>query len=123
MAMVFVTHDLGVVAEIADDVAVMYAGQIIEQASVDELFARPRHPYTEALIKALPQSSTPGQRLTTIPGQVPDPASWPVGCHFAARCPHALDVCREAPVELAMVGEGSVRCVRAAELSLSGATT
>jgi peptide/nickel transport system permease protein len=121
MAMVFVTHDLGVVAEIADDVAVMYAGQIVEQASVDELFAAPRHPYTEALIRALPQSTTPGERLATIPGQVPDPSAWPTGCHFADRCPHAEDRCREAPVELLPVGDGTARCVRADELHLVGA--
>ena len=116
MAMVFVTHDLGVVAEIADEVAVMYAGQIVEQATVDELFARPKHPYTEALIRALPQSATPGERLATIPGQVPDPAAWPAGCRFADRCAHAEDRCRSGPVELA----GGVRCVRAAELHLEG---
>jgi len=118
MAMVFVTHDLGVVAEIADEVAVMYAGQIVEQATVTELFARPRHPYTEALIRALPQSATPGERLATIPGQVPDPAAWPGGCHFADRCAHAEDRCRSAPVDLI----DGVRCVRAAELHLAGTT-
>ena len=118
MAMVFVTHDLGVVAEIADEVAVMYAGQIVEQAGVDELFARPRHPYTEALIRALPQSATPGERLATIPGQVPDPAAWPAGCHFADRCAHAEDRCRSGPVELT----DGVRCLRADELQLEGTT-
>ncbi len=116
MAMVFVTHDLGVVAEIADDVAVMYAGQIVERAGVDELFAHPRHPYTEALIRALPQSATPGERLATIPGQVPDPAAWPAGCHFADRCAHAEARCRAAPVELT----DGVRCVRADDLHLVG---
>jgi peptide/nickel transport system permease protein len=116
MAMVFVTHDLGVIAEIADDVAVMYAGQIVEQASVDQLFARPRHPYTEALIGALPQSAQPGQRLATIPGQVPDPRSWPRGCRFADRCPYVEDRCRAAPVDLV----DGVRCVRAGELVLRG---
>ncbi len=116
MAMIFVTHDLGVVAAIADDVAVMYAGEIVELASVEELFARPRHPYTEALIRSLPQAAAPGERLTTIPGQVPDPADWPTGCHFAGRCPHVQDRCRQAPVELV----DGVRCVRADELALSG---
>jgi peptide/nickel transport system permease protein len=118
MAMVFVTHDLGVVAEIADDVAVMYAGQIVERATVDELFAHPKHPYTEALIRALPQSATPGERLATIPGHVPDPAAWPRGCHFADRCAHAQDQCRTAPVELV----DGVRCVRSAVLHLEGTT-
>jgi peptide/nickel transport system ATP-binding protein len=119
-AVLFVTHDLGVVAEIADDVAVMYAGQIVEQATVDELFARPRHPYTAALIAALPQSATPGDRLATIPGQVPDPADWPGGCHFADRCAHAEARCREAPVELRPVGDALARCVRTEDLHLTG---
>jgi len=122
MAMVFVTHDLGVVAEIADEVAVMYAGEIVEQAPVDVLFAHPRHPYTEALIRALPQSTEPGQRLMTIAGQVPDPRTWAAGCRFADRCPHAQDRCRTAPVELRALNGTSVRCVRAAELSLVGTT-
>jgi peptide/nickel transport system permease protein len=121
MAMVFVTHDLGVVAEIADDVAVMYAGQIVEQATVDDLFAAPKHPYTEALIRALPQSATPGGRLSTIPGQVPDPAAWPGGCRFADRCAHAEPRCRESAVELLTVGTTATRCVRAGELHLEGA--
>jgi peptide/nickel transport system ATP-binding protein/peptide/nickel transport system permease protein len=121
MAMVFVTHDLGVVAEIADDVAVMYAGQIVEQASVEELFARPRHPYTEALIRALPQSTVPGERLATIPGQVPDPQEWPTGCRFADRCPYAEERCRADAVELRPIGGAMARCVRVDELALVGA--
>ena len=71
MAMLFVTHDLGVVADICDRVAVMYAGQIVEEAPVDDVFARPRHPYTEGLLASMPQVATPGERLTVIPGQVP----------------------------------------------------
>jgi peptide/nickel transport system ATP-binding protein/peptide/nickel transport system permease protein len=120
MAMIFVTHDLGVVAEIADDVAVMYAGQIVEQAPVEDLFARPRHPYTEALVRALPQSAVPGQRLATIPGQVPDPAAWPTGCRFADRCGYVEDRCRAAAVELTSTGAGQARCIRVDELALVG---
>ena len=123
MAMVFVTHDLGVVAEIADDVAVMYAGQIVEHARVDRLFSRPEHPYTEALISALPQAATPGQRLATIPGQVPDPRSWPPGCRFADRCRYAVEHCTRGAVELRAVDslESQARCVRVDELTLQGA--
>jgi oligopeptide/dipeptide ABC transporter ATP-binding protein len=123
MAMVFVTHDLGVVAEIADDVAVMYAGQVVEQASVEQLFAAPQHPYTEALIRALPQSAAPGARLATIAGQVPDPSAWPDGCRFADRCDHVRPSCRGTAVPLEAIDGSLVRCRRAAELTLSGTSS
>jgi oligopeptide/dipeptide ABC transporter ATP-binding protein len=92
MAMIFITHDMGVIAEVADDVLVMYAGQVVEQASVRELFDRPEHPYTEALLGALPQledGAARQQRLTAIPGRPPDLVDPPDGCRFAARCPYA----------------------------------
>jgi oligopeptide/dipeptide ABC transporter ATP-binding protein len=92
MALIVITHDMGVIAEIADDVVVMYAGQIVEQAPVRELFARPEHPYTEALLGALPQLEDAGARngrLTAIPGRPPDLVDLPVGCRFAERCPYA----------------------------------
>jgi peptide/nickel transport system permease protein len=121
MAMVFVTHDLGVVAEIADEVAVMYAGQVVEHAPVDDLFARPRHPYTEALVAALPQAARPGQSLVTIPGQVPDPRRWPAGCRFADRCRFVQERCRTGAPDLRDAGGGmAARCVRADELTLVG---
>jgi oligopeptide/dipeptide ABC transporter ATP-binding protein len=88
MAMIFITHDMGVIAEVADDVLVMYAGQVVEQASVRELFDRPEHPYTEALLGALPQledGAARQQRLTAIPGRPPDLVDPPDGCRFAAR--------------------------------------
>ncbi len=122
MAMVFVSHDLGVMAEIADEITVMYAGEVVEHAAVDELFARPRHPYTEALIGAMPQATAPGLRLATIPGQVPAPQSWPSGCRFAPRCCFVQPRCRSAAVELRPVGPASARCIRADELALQGAT-
>ncbi len=105
MAMIVITHDMGVIAEVADDVAVMYAGQIVEQASAADLGARPEHPYTEALLGALPQlddhASRTG-RLTAIPGRPPSLVEPPVGCRFAARCPYAdePDGCAEHPPEL-----------------------
>jgi oligopeptide/dipeptide ABC transporter ATP-binding protein len=99
----------------------MYAGQIVEQATVDELFAAPKHPYTEALIRALPQSTSPGSRLSTIQGQVPDPSAWPGGCRFADRCTYVEPRCRESAVELIAVGGAASRCVRTGELHLEGA--
>ena len=92
MGMIIITHDMGVVAETADEVAVMYAGQIVEQAETQELFDRPEHPYTEALLEALPQLEGEGirhGRLRSIPGRPPDLISPPPGCRFAPRCPHA----------------------------------
>jgi oligopeptide transport system ATP-binding protein len=92
MAMILITHNMGVVAETADDVAVMYAGQIVEEASANELFARPEHPYTEALLAALPDLEHPDARearLAAIPGRPPDLVDPPSGCRFAPRCPYA----------------------------------
>jgi oligopeptide transport system ATP-binding protein len=92
MAMILITHNMGVVAESADDVAVMYAGQIVEQAPARELFLRPEHPYTEALLAALPDlddANARERRLTAIPGRPPDLIDPPTGCRFAARCPYA----------------------------------
>jgi len=88
-----VTHDLGVIADVCDRVAVMYAGQIVEEASVDALFARPQHPYTEGLLGAMPQVGEREERLTVIRGRVPLPHEMPSGCRFAARCDYANDVC------------------------------
>jgi peptide/nickel transport system ATP-binding protein len=105
MAMILITHDMGVVAEAADEVAVMYAGQIVEQASVLDLFDRPEHPYTEALLGALPQLEGEGiraGRLTAIPGRPPGLINPPESCRFAPRCPYASrgDDCTTSPPEL-----------------------
>jgi oligopeptide/dipeptide ABC transporter ATP-binding protein len=94
MSMIFVSHDLGVVSEIADRVAVMYAGQIVESGPTGEIFARPRHPYTEGLLRSLPRINRRSRRLATIPGSVPSPKRWPSGCRFHPRCPHAWNRCR-----------------------------
>jgi oligopeptide/dipeptide ABC transporter ATP-binding protein len=94
MAMLLITHDLGVVAEIADDVAVMYGGRIVERGPVAEIFRRPQHPYTEALLRSIPVlGMRQDQALKVIPGIVPSPRHWPVGCRFAARCDYAFDRC------------------------------
>src|SRR5882672_2128668 len=94
LAVIFVTHDLGVAAEIADDAAVMYAGRIVEQAPIRELFRRPAHPYTGGLMQATVRRGQKGRSLVPIPGAPPNLAVLPPGCAFAPRCPSALDVCR-----------------------------
>ncbi len=111
MSMIIITHDMGVVAEAADDIAVMYAGQIVEQTSAEELFDHPEHPYTEALLGALPQLEGEGVRqgrLTAIPGRPPDLLDPPPACRFAPRCPYASfdDSCAKEPPELREIRPG-----------------
>jgi peptide/nickel transport system ATP-binding protein len=121
-AILFVTHDFGVVADICDRVAVMYAGQIVEAAPVSEVFARPRHPYSEGLLVSMPQAASPGGRLTVIAGQVPRPGALPSGCRFHPRCAYATVECQAAPVAFtAVTASAGVRCVRHSEVSLKGA--
>jgi peptide/nickel transport system ATP-binding protein len=111
MGMLLITHDLGVVARMAHRIGVMYAGELVEVASREEFFTRPRHPYTQALFAALPDISRRGLRLTTIPGQVPPLAEMPGGCRFADRCPHVMAVCREQSPDWRPTGEAhAVRC-------------
>jgi peptide/nickel transport system ATP-binding protein/oligopeptide transport system ATP-binding protein len=101
MSILLITHDLGVVAETADDVAVMYAGKIVEQADVRTLFASPRHPYTQGLFKAMPQLGGDKRRLEVIPGMVANPLNFPVGCKFHPRCPEARPgICDRVEPEL-----------------------
>ena len=110
MALVLITHDLGVVAETAQRVVVMYAGQVVEQRRVEALFERPRHPYTEALLDGLPERAEPGRPLATIPGVVPGLYDRPTGCLFHPRCRYAEARCAlEAPA-LAPLGDSLVRC-------------
>jgi peptide/nickel transport system ATP-binding protein len=94
LAVLFISHDLGVVSEIADDVMVMYAGRVVEQAPATQLFTKPNHPYTQGLIATLPQSYQKDERIPAIPGQVPDLRELTQGCAFAPRCPIAEDRCR-----------------------------
>jgi peptide/nickel transport system ATP-binding protein len=95
-AIVLITHDLGIVADLCDEVAVMYAGQLVEQAPVETLFVRPQHPYTVGLLASIPRLDS-GERLASIEGMVPDMTAPPLGCRFAPRCPFADDGCRSAP--------------------------
>jgi peptide/nickel transport system ATP-binding protein len=105
-AIILITHDLGVIAELADDVAVMYAGRIVERAGVDELFAEPQHPYTIGLLGSIPKLHLEQQRLAAIEGQVPNPLAAVAGCRFEPRCPFAVEQCRRAEPPLASVARG-----------------
>jgi peptide/nickel transport system ATP-binding protein/oligopeptide transport system ATP-binding protein len=93
MALMLITHDLGVVAEMVDEVAVMYAGRIIEAGPVNEVFLSPRHPYTQGLLESMPSRSRRGERLKVIRGSVPNPFNMPAGCNFAPRCPQRFEPC------------------------------
>ena len=111
MAVLMITHDLGVIAEVADRVAVMYAGRIVERAEAASLFQTPRHPYTRGLLASRPRLSERRDRLEAIPGAVPDPAHFPTGCRFHPRCPLADDRCRgESPPLLGVAPGHAVAC-------------
>ncbi len=107
MAMIFVSHDLGVVSEVADRVIVMYAGQVVESGATETLFSRPRHPYTEGLLRSIPRITQKLPRLAAITGGVPNPRRWPAGCRFHPRCPYAWERCREQAPPLSA---GGARC-------------
>jgi peptide/nickel transport system ATP-binding protein len=113
MAMILITHDLGVVANVADRVAVMYAGEIVETGAAADVLRRPKHPYTQGLLACLPvPGETPrGSRLGSIPGIVPNLASLPPGCKFAERCPHAVDACRQAEIAMRPHEGATFRCL------------
>ena len=113
-AIILITHDLGVVAEICDEVAVMYAGEIVERAGVDELFASPQHPYTVGLLGSIPRLDRRTDHLASIEGMVPNMANPPAGCRFAARCPFVGEACRKGPPPLAEIAPGHwSRCIKA----------
>jgi peptide/nickel transport system ATP-binding protein len=116
LGVLLITHDLGVVAEVADRVAVMYTGRIVEESPVGELFARPKHPYTEGLLRSVPKLTSEHvakkERLETIEGTVPRPTDLPPGCHFAPRCSHWMPRCSEEEIPLyELEGAVKVRCV------------
>ena len=111
LALLLITHDLGVVAEMASRVIVMYAGEVVEEAPVNALFENPSHPYTEGLLAAIPRLGEETDRLKTIRGTVPPPTAWPSGCRFRDRCPYAFDRCaNEAPALLQVAGGHRARC-------------
>jgi oligopeptide/dipeptide ABC transporter ATP-binding protein len=101
MSMIIITHDLSIITEVCDRVAVMYAGKIVEMGKTDEVVKNPKHPYTKGLLAAIPKLDAPRDvRLADIPGTVPPPDKWPKGCAFAPRCPIATEECKEKPPPL-----------------------
>jgi peptide/nickel transport system permease protein len=112
MAILLVTHDWGVVADICHRVVVMYAGQTVEQAGAQAMFDQPLHPYTDGLLRSSPATAAPGERLPSMPGRVPSPGAWPTGCRFAPRCRLATDECRQGPVpNTSVTGGRQSRCL------------
>jgi peptide/nickel transport system ATP-binding protein/oligopeptide transport system ATP-binding protein len=111
MAVMLITHDLGVVAEMCDDVAVMYAGRVVERGSAEAIFRSPQHPYTEALLHSIPLlGMTQAKPLKVIRGIVPNPLTWPMGCRFAARCDYAFDRCLREDPPLMDAGSQKAAC-------------
>jgi peptide/nickel transport system ATP-binding protein/oligopeptide transport system ATP-binding protein len=116
LAVLLITHDLGVVAEVADRVCVMYTGRIVEESGVDEIFENPRHPYTQGLLRSVPKLTAEhvekAERLQTIEGTVPSPTNLPDGCHFAPRCAFRMEKCTHGEIPLYQLASGvKVRCV------------
>lgn len=120
-ALLFITHDLGVVAETCSRMITMYAGEVVENAPVDDVLRRPGHPYTSGLLTSLPRLSDRGGRLPFIPGRVPSPSAMPDGCRFQARCSHAGEGCDRYQPMVAIAENRDARCHRATELKLEGA--
>jgi len=119
-SILIITHDLGVIAEVAEEVVVMYAGMIVEHAPVEELFHRPSHPYTRALFRSIPRLDDirRGQKLESIQGTVPSPLAYPQGCRFHPRCKYMIPKCREAVPEMRAVSPGhEARCIRFEEIN------
>ena len=115
-SILMITHDLGVIAETANRVLVMYGGEVVEEASVETLFAVPHHPYTEGLMNAMPHITEARERLNVIPGTVPPPTAWPSGCRFRDRCPYSWERCEKEHPPLYQIGEAHTsRCHLAVE--------
>ncbi len=122
-ALMFITHDLGVIAEVCSRMLTMYAGEIVEDSPVDDALLRPRHPYTSGLLRSLPRLAQRRQKLPSIPGRVPTPSMMPPGCRFRERCTHALEACAGEQVFQQLEALRFARCMRAAELNLPGAVS
>jgi peptide/nickel transport system ATP-binding protein len=121
MSMLFVTHDLGVIADVSDRVVVMYAGQVVEESEVYDVFREPFHPYTEALMNSMP--AEPKEGLHSIPGQPPTIGEFPAGCRFHPRCDYAVDECSSAAIPLERIGARATRCIRHGDLASNQAPT
>ena len=118
LAILLITHNWGVVSDICHRAVVMYAGQVVEYGRVDDLFSRPRHPYTEGLLLANPETAEVSKALPAIPGSVPSPSDWPAGCRFAPRCSYATDQCTRAAVDLVEVAPAHyARCIHSDRIS------
>lgn len=118
MGLILITHDIGVVAQMADDIIVMYAGHVMEAGPKEEIIRDPKHPYTQALLASLPGSHSLGEfrsRLPTIPGLVPDLLNRPSGCQLSPRCPYVIDACKLAVPAAQLIGNSRVRCIRQGE--------
>jgi oligopeptide/dipeptide ABC transporter ATP-binding protein len=124
VSLLFVSHDLAVVAQLCQKVAVMYAGEIAEAGTAEDVFFRPQHPYTAGLLASIPKPGLDGgRRLRAIPGGIPAPGTWPVGCRFHVRCEHAQENrCELSHPDLVPAGGAAARCLRVNELSLEGVT-
>ncbi|WP_052299189.1 ABC transporter ATP-binding protein [Thermaerobacter marianensis] len=120
MAILLITHDLGVVAEMAERVVVMYAGRVVEEGDVYSVFRNPVHPYTEGLLRSIPRLDEDRERLPAIEGTVPSPGQMPRGCPFHPRCPYATDTCREVEPRLEPLGEGRAAACHLAAERLAG---
>jgi len=116
MSVFLITHDLGIVAEVADEVYVMYAGKVVEHASTQNLFENPRHPYTVGLMNSIPGLNEKRERLSAIPGIIPSPKDFPVGCRFQDRCPLAIDRCRISEPTLEGINGHQSACFRSSEV-------
>ena len=103
MGVIFITHDLGVIAQVADDVAVMYLGSVVERGPVNEILKNPKHPYTRGLLNALPDINNLDAPLTPIPGNIPSPLERPTGCVFRTRCPNPTHDCKEGNIEMGLI--------------------
>ena len=113
-SMLLITHDLGVVAQVCDRIAIMYAGEIVESGDIEEIYENPRHPYTIGLFESIPSLEENVEKLKPIKGQMPDPANLPEGCSFWPRCPYVQEQCkREAPNMVHLNDKHKVRCFRA----------
>jgi oligopeptide/dipeptide ABC transporter ATP-binding protein len=121
-AVLFITHDLGVVSELCEKIVTLYCGEAVESGAAKDVLTRPRHPYTSALLQSIPKMEAPKATLQLIPGRIPQPGHLPNGCLFHPRCPYATDICREERQVLRPVddNEHTVRCVRSEELQLQG---
>jgi peptide/nickel transport system ATP-binding protein len=110
-AMLLITHDMGIVAQICDKVAVMYAGELIETGTLEDIFVnKDHHPYTIGLFGAIPKLYEYSERLSPIPGLMPDPSTLPVGCKFQDRCPHCMEICKQKSPEVYVNGTHTIAC-------------